>query len=99
LTISGYRIEPTFSVPDVGARMAPSGLSGNDNRTSQNLTGFSKAINLYYRLQFHGTSPATESLDDIIAKITRIQVRDTVPDSILDQPDKISRSSIFPPRT
>ena len=35
-----------------------------------------------------------ESLNDIVARITRIRVRETVPDSILDQADDILRSHL-----
>ncbi len=40
-----------------------------------------------------------ESLNDVVAQITRIRVRETVPDSILDRADAISSSSTLPPTT
>ena len=37
-----------------------------------------------------------ESLNDVVAKITRIRVRETVPDSILDQADDIEVVDLSP---
>src|SRR3954471_10356310 len=49
-------------------------------------------ISVYTTLNIHHV----ESLNDVVARITRIRVRETVPDSILDQADEIELVDLTP---